>query len=101
MNKIFIPKYTTTPLWVFLYLCERSNGEYYTSHLEGARALWKYLSPIELPLFTDKLSPPALLRNYEIQEMARLIESSHSIPAHIAEDIITVTIIQEVWPRLL
>ena len=70
---------TPTPLWVFLYICEKSDRAYYTEYMAGAKALAKYLAPIEIHPMPQK-SPPDMLRSYETQELARIISPASKAP---------------------
>ena len=87
-------KRATTPLWVFLYLYEQANEECYPSYMAGAKSLYRYLSPIEIPDTYELRRPKALnsLCSYETQELEKITGFS--------QDVIVNTFIREVMPRL-
>ena len=63
-----------TPLATLLYIYNHARYDCYIDYMEGAKALIKYLSPIEMPNTFPKYFPvPSLLLNYELTELAKLL----------------------------
>jgi len=81
-----------TPLWVYLYIYEKANHACYTPHMQGAKMLATFLSPIEAPVFPDTCKVPIMLGNYETQELEKILG--------IKEETIILSTINEVIPRL-
>ena len=68
-----------TPLSTYLSIYNRATlyeGRCYTDYMAGAKILYKYLSPIEVPVISEDLLPthiPALFHRYEIGQLAQII----------------------------
>lgn len=77
---------STTPLSTYLEIYNKASsyeGSCYTNYMEGAKILYKYLSPIEIPVIDDSLLPtyiPAIFHKYEIQQIASILapRSAHN-----------------------
>jgi hypothetical protein len=71
----------TTPLETYIRLynkakgSENGGGSCYTNYMEGARALYAYLSPIEIPDTTrfSKLAIPAIFHGYEVGALVQTV----------------------------
>lgn len=94
---------TPTPLWVYLYIYTRASGICYMNYMEGAKLLYKYLSPIELPIdkfaaIEDEHCPvPTLLSGYDSWELAKIIDPKNPRRASRA---IMISMYKEVLPLL-
>ncbi len=64
---------TSTPLWLFLYVYSKAQHLCYIDNMAGAKALYKYLSPIKLPENFSKNILPELLYSYELQQIEQLL----------------------------
>lgn len=103
---------TPTPLYIFLLLYTRTNHISYIDYMEGAKALYKYLSPIsypDIPAIYDKNCPvPRLLRGYESLELAKILAPRiphESLESHLsrlaeADRAILFTMFNQVLPEL-
>jgi len=99
-----------TPLWVFLYLYEKSERECYIEYMRGAKALYKFISPIAFPDYSAREleKVPTGLQGYTSQELARAIYDISFKGQYVnteilngIQDTITLCYIKEVYPRLL
>lgn len=69
-------KLSPTPLATFLLIYCKAEDACYTDYMEGAKALYKYLSPIEFPAVPDTFFPrniPAILVGYELLELEKIM----------------------------
>ncbi len=71
----------TTPLEAYVRLynkakgSEDGGGSCYTNYMEGAKFLYSYLSPIEVPsdIVFNSTPIPALVSGYELGEIAKIL----------------------------
>ena len=95
-----------TPLWVYLYIYHKSRGGCYTSYMEGAKALYKFLSPIAIPTCYDgeEFQLPTYMYGYESDEMATILVGEDRLVRTCQhqdiQNIIIHTTFNEVLPRL-
>lgn len=65
---------SSTSLATFLSIYNKSRGECYINYMEGAKALYHWLSPIDIPTDTMPLAKlPDFLITYEINQLAALL----------------------------
>lgn len=67
---------SSTPLATYLAIYNKSSYECYTSYMEGARVLYKWLSPIDIPEIPEDKLPkqiPGLFNTYAIQQLAKIL----------------------------
>jgi hypothetical protein len=79
----------STPLKTFLYIYSLTSRECYKDYMLGARALYKFLAPIELPDFAaidENYRVPTILQTYEMQEVAKLLATQFLVPFAPIED---------------
>ncbi len=67
-----------TPLATYLHIYNHSRYESYISYMEGAKALAKYLSPIDIQV--SNTTVPQILVSYDLVEIARVLEPHTTIP---------------------
>ena len=71
------------PLWALLILCEAGNrADWYCNYFEGFKLLVNWLGPIELPAAPASLRIPRLHRTYEIQEIAKILNTNQEVIYH-------------------
>ena len=68
---------TPTPLATFLAIYNKAGREGYNDYMQGAKALYKYLSPIIIPVIpeADKLpdTMPAIFHGYEVNQLVAIL----------------------------
>lgn len=67
---------TPTDLETFLRIYNKSGRECYIDYMAGAKALYKFLSPITIPsdvIFNSTLTNIAVLHSYEVSQLASVI----------------------------
>lgn len=87
---------TPFPLAAFLLLYTKAHEECYIEYMEGARILYKWLGPIDIPpdMWNNKVRAPKLLRSYETRELAKIL-ADDLFAANITEQCIIKTLMQE------
>jgi len=73
----------STPLKYFLYIYTQANSECYRDYMQGAKALYKFLAPVEFPDFTaidENYNVPRILQTYEMQEIAKILATQFLVP---------------------
>lgn len=77
---------TPTPLRTFLALVNKADKECYVDYMAGAKALYTFLAPIDIPDYNSQLYVvPPVLQGYYLWELAKILS-----PRDIGED-------QESW----
>lgn len=81
-----------TPLSTFLLLYSKSQHDCYIEYMEGARALYAFLSPVEYPeeylrAIDENYTVPSLLKGYESSQLATIVANCPPY-MHIDEKII-------------
>lgn len=104
-NSLTSSDLSPTPLWMFLYIYEQSKGVAYADYMHGAKALYKWLAPLEYPAVQaveDNWKVPRLLQTYELQELSKIIsgyKGADDLPAlALAMRAITYSLTREVIP---
>lgn len=67
---------TSLSTYLAIYNKAKNEGDCYINYMEGAKILYKYLSPIEIPVIPDNLLPtyiPRLFHGYEVQQLAMIL----------------------------
>ena len=79
--KVFKDSYrarlTPTPLSTFLHIYTHAETECYINYMEGAKALAKYLAPIEVTTgawIDTSFKMPDLLASYDLYELAKILK---------------------------
>lgn len=72
---------TPTPLATYLYIYNYAQYECYIDYMKGAKALAKYLAPIDIKGIDIII--PDLLVSYDLQEIAKLLQPHTVIPLKI------------------
>lgn len=83
------------PLITYLTLYAKSRRASYINYMEGAKALYFWLAPLEI-ILPKVYSYPDLLRSYESKELAKIIAPDVEDNIAKAEDAIILTLTQEV-----
>ncbi len=72
-----------TSLAVFLYIYTHASYDCYIDHMAGAKALARYLAPIDIPVVST-IPVPDILVSYELQELAKVLKPHTTIPLSIS-----------------
>jgi len=77
-----------------LYIYERAEEECYPNYMEGAKALYKYLSPIGIPdtHALRRMKTPSCFYSYETQELEKI--------TGLSQEVLVATLIKEVMQRV-
>lgn len=81
----------STPLSAYIAIYNRSKKEGYANYMQGAKALYSYLSPIDIPDIPIESLPsyiPDIIHRYEVDRLANILapkESFASIDQWLAE----------------
>lgn len=68
-----------TPLWVFLHLYNKARSECYVDRMEGAKILYEWLSPLDIPEYpTVRHAPSSFIIGYELTELAKIVSGYKS-----------------------
>lgn len=67
-----------TPLATYLYIYTHAHHEAYIDYMEGARALAKYLAPIDIEKINIEI--PDILASYDLQQVAKVLQPHTVIP---------------------
>lgn len=70
-----------TPLATFLCIYTHAHHECYINYIEGAKALARYLAPIDIQIVNSAI--PDMLASYELQELAKVLKPHTTIPLSI------------------
>lgn len=63
----------STPLSAYVIIYSKASSECYVDYMEGAKLLWDWLSPIEVPeeeVDNSKMKLYNLINTYEVQKLA-------------------------------
>lgn len=67
-------KNTLIPLEIFIRLYNKAGMYGYIDYMQGAKELYKFLSPIEIPsIQIPKLKVPRLFHGYEVSALTNII----------------------------
>lgn len=98
---------TPTQLRTFLLIYTRTVKDSYTNYMEGAKALYEWLSPIQwpdYPAIDDNYKLPRYCESYELEELAKILvgyRSHKQLPELArAKRAIYITTFKEVIPEL-
>ena len=69
-----------TPLATYLYIYTHASYECYINHMEGAKALAKYLAPIDIDIQIIVSAMPDILCSYELVSLAKVLKPHTTIP---------------------
>ena len=69
-----------TPLSVFLEIYNKARHESYIDYMYGAKLLYTWLSPIDIPNTSEIDS--IIIHNYEINELATILSGKQFGPEH-------------------
>lgn len=92
-----------TPLATFLYIYSLATYECYIDYMHGAKALAKFLAPIEIPAPRyDIRKYPNLLCSYTTNELSKIIASyaTEKIPSAVVSQIIIQATYESILPIL-
>jgi len=67
-----------TSLATYLYIYSHSFSESYVNYMEGAKALAKYLAPIDIQIVVSAM--PDILCSYELVSLAKVLKPHTTIP---------------------
>lgn len=66
---------TPTPFSIFLSIYNKAGHDCFINYMEGAKAVYKWLSPIDIPDIPNHLLPkniPGIVCNYTVEKISHL-----------------------------